>query len=1309
MIKTYNLSSNEISISEGEANSALMELDRGLHSMLIGDQCQAIVKFLQFFDKYPFPIFINAAYLKLANFYRTGSNYLKHLIFTVFQQSYKHIDKILNVDELLKHIFTLSYSNDPIARATTLKLLGSISSIIADKTNVHHFIQNGLDSHDNVEVEAAIFASEKFCKQSNTFSVIICEKLSERIQGLATPLSIKLKLIPILQYMHRNIESYQKAISICESVLMTHPTQEFTILILQTLTKLAINSKLNPHKQMDLLLKFAITDLRSEVVIECLKDLKTLTNNMYENYANLIEDNAKVEHSSNKDNVDEKDESYFIIDEYWVGKEGRIWRLIKMFERTIHDSFNYENQPNSKCSPVNADVTIMGHIMDIFHKIIKTLNNTSRININKEYKIPSQNSHIKDCHSEVRQKDQSNHQNMEVCGDNLTARNFEIKYLNKNILKCLDELESLCNIVLDYFLKSSSTLNLNFKVNEIDNTILNDGTDSEIDYDNIAYIKTLIVDKRVARKQAFALLYSGRALKIYAQIFAIKRSNYHYQKSFLPSQQLQGDVNLLHCDISSLYKRIMFYLETFSRAIFLCAAVDIKYFLNLQNVKCQVIRKDTEDDDVQYMFRYINITNESEVYNKESEENKIDNPKVEFKNFFTGSEHIETYYGKIVGVLRFSLQTVCQCIYALKDPLNDSECVQDLANLVFVNLKRFFAIFFLWERTKVWSESMHKDGDLKESEERLNITSNLSSITFDVLILPSFTILCRCFALFFPRTFKKPRFTEFMIKEDPRLAYLSLKLTQIADNPVMPPILSCAIFDITPTCDGTLASYLFERNPRNAWSLYKMGTSALIGRHASCAEKFFGALLGKVFSDHFMFWLQALENVSHAESLLVQTFSYSFTPDFNKLMSLDYSSLETALEYQYLALEKLKIATLNFPYTGTIDKSDSYYSSSFSSHTTTPLVFQCKFTELRANTFILLSEAILALKGLIILPVQTYLRLDTQDREDFRKIVKDDQKAKLNRRLHIVTSRFEKLLRSYQYFYTTRCFDCDKKSRDIIRLNFIDKLSIMSKVFQDPLLYYQEINKTKNSEQKAPTDKGSVDDDNLFNEELIFCLIEKIRITMGKPASYPPFYFRCPKVTTIELVVSPQPKYFTSPSSNKLSLSLNTKDPSTFITCRLETLLTINVEGIINGPNSQNIKLARVQCHFIAARLGKGAHSRSRYIEPEISSSDSETHEDTESHVESKEDKYSAYAELAELYTDIAFLKTREKMRRNPERFIKDVAIHNDYFNVQFLLEFPIIGFYTVMTDCSIIDSNEQIWETGPHSELHVKITSAII
>lgn len=49
------------------------------------------------------------------------NNFIRWCILRVTQESEKHLDKILNVDEFMRRVFTVYHSNDPIARAITLR------------------------------------------------------------------------------------------------------------------------------------------------------------------------------------------------------------------------------------------------------------------------------------------------------------------------------------------------------------------------------------------------------------------------------------------------------------------------------------------------------------------------------------------------------------------------------------------------------------------------------------------------------------------------------------------------------------------------------------------------------------------------------------------------------------------------------------------------------------------------------------------------------------------------------------------------------------------------------------------------------------------------------------------------------------------------------------------------------------------------------------------------------------------------------------------------------------------------------------
>ena len=112
-----------------------------------------------------------------------------------------------------------------VARSLTLRTLGAIAIIIPERKSIHHSIRDSLDSHDSIELEAAIYAASKFAAQSPTFAVNMCNKVAQMIQGLATPVNIKLKLIPILRYMHHDAHTAALVRKLCTDLLASYPSQ----------------------------------------------------------------------------------------------------------------------------------------------------------------------------------------------------------------------------------------------------------------------------------------------------------------------------------------------------------------------------------------------------------------------------------------------------------------------------------------------------------------------------------------------------------------------------------------------------------------------------------------------------------------------------------------------------------------------------------------------------------------------------------------------------------------------------------------------------------------------------------------------------------------------------------------------------------------------------------------------------------------------------------------------------------------------------------------------------------------------------
>lgn len=147
--------------------------------------------------------------------------------------------------------------------------------IISERKSIQHSIRDALDSHDAVELEAAIYAASKFAAHSRTFSVNMCSKIAEMIRGPATPVPVKLKLIPILQFMHHDASTAAMVRSLCVQLLPSYPAQNFICVTLHTLTLLAGETLVEIPQQLLLLLDH-LRDSRRAVQAQVLADMKIL-------------------------------------------------------------------------------------------------------------------------------------------------------------------------------------------------------------------------------------------------------------------------------------------------------------------------------------------------------------------------------------------------------------------------------------------------------------------------------------------------------------------------------------------------------------------------------------------------------------------------------------------------------------------------------------------------------------------------------------------------------------------------------------------------------------------------------------------------------------------------------------------------------------------------------------------------------------------------------------------------------------------------------------------------------------------------
>lgn len=108
-----------------------------------------------------------------------------------------------------------------------------------------------------------------------SFAVSMCSKVASMIESLHTPITMKLQLIPVLRHMHHDANTAALVKTLCTNLLPKYPSENFIIVILDSLTQLSCATLVDIPDQVNLLLGY-LHDPRKRVRFLILRSLKLL-------------------------------------------------------------------------------------------------------------------------------------------------------------------------------------------------------------------------------------------------------------------------------------------------------------------------------------------------------------------------------------------------------------------------------------------------------------------------------------------------------------------------------------------------------------------------------------------------------------------------------------------------------------------------------------------------------------------------------------------------------------------------------------------------------------------------------------------------------------------------------------------------------------------------------------------------------------------------------------------------------------------------------------------------------------------------
>ncbi|KAF0445976.1 Integrator complex subunit 7 [Gigaspora margarita] len=77
-----------------------------------------------------------------------------------------------------------NWSNSTVAHAIALRILGYLSILLTDRINIQHGILQRLDSTFHIEVNAAIFVTDKLCAKIKELAAILCDQLETKFHPM---------------------------------------------------------------------------------------------------------------------------------------------------------------------------------------------------------------------------------------------------------------------------------------------------------------------------------------------------------------------------------------------------------------------------------------------------------------------------------------------------------------------------------------------------------------------------------------------------------------------------------------------------------------------------------------------------------------------------------------------------------------------------------------------------------------------------------------------------------------------------------------------------------------------------------------------------------------------------------------------------------------------------------------------------------------------------------------------------------------------------------------------------------------------
>eukprot|EP00049_Salpingoeca_infusionum_P005624 m.94344 g.94344 ORF g.94344 m.94344 type:complete len:1189 (-) comp13022_c2_seq3:253-3819(-) len=247
-----------------------------LDSGILAQQRQAILVIPDVIRQQPLGHVITPLLLKVATIFQfCPDSALKWDVCRCMVECGPFLSHAPALDTISQRFVTVLQSNDEVSRAITFRILAVLATLLPSNASLQFAVIDGIQrSSCDAEVCAAIDVAECLCPISPTFRTTMFSIVLEKVQDVATPTPVKLKLIHLMRFFSTSPSQLSALLDTCWGLLRSSCIDLVSDALLASMEPLMTQATSDVGRHVDNLLNFLSREAHTMLVVPAARLLR---------------------------------------------------------------------------------------------------------------------------------------------------------------------------------------------------------------------------------------------------------------------------------------------------------------------------------------------------------------------------------------------------------------------------------------------------------------------------------------------------------------------------------------------------------------------------------------------------------------------------------------------------------------------------------------------------------------------------------------------------------------------------------------------------------------------------------------------------------------------------------------------------------------------------------------------------------------------------------------------------------------------------------------------------------------------------